>query len=109
MVFINLFIAFVLEAYMHSHDENCSLITIEDYSQLTDLWSEYDPTAFGLIDPQDIAFLVHELDKPLGKAEDYHDILKTIVEQESEEKKKSVLQKSQRYVINLERNMILPA
>ena len=51
MVFINLFIAFVLQAYLHSNEENCNMVTIEDYAQLTDLWSEYDPSAHGLIDP----------------------------------------------------------
>ena len=80
MVFINLFIAFVLQAYMNSYEENCSMITIEDYATLTDVWCEYDPGASGLIEPQDVAFLVYELDNALGKAEEYYDILKTIVE-----------------------------
>ena len=87
MVFINLFIAFVLQAYMISYEENSSMVTIEHYAQLTKLWSEYDPKGSGLIEPQDIAFLVFELDEPLGKSEDYQDILKMIVEQnESEDK-----------------------
>lgn len=94
MVFINLFIAFVLQAYMNSYEENCSMITIEDYANLTDLWSEYDPKADGLIEPQDIAFLIFELDVPLGQAEDYPEILKKIVEDnEVEVKSKSVLKR----------------
>ena len=71
MVFINLFIAFVLQAYMNSYNENVSMITIEDYAKLTELWQDYDPKATGLIDPQDVAFLVYELVEPLGKKEDY--------------------------------------
>ena len=71
MVFINLFIAFVLQAYMTSYEENCSLITTEDYAHLTKLWTDYDPKATGLIEPQDMAFLLHELVKPLGRAEDH--------------------------------------
>lgn len=62
MVFINLFIAFVLQAYMTNYDENFSLITLEDYDKLTTLWADYDPKATGMIEPQDIAFMLHELD-----------------------------------------------
>lgn len=51
MVFINLFIAFVLQAYLTSYEENSSLVTIEDYSRLVKLWSEYDPKAGALLDP----------------------------------------------------------
>ena len=51
MVFINLFIAFVLQAYITSYEENCSLITLDDYDHLTSLWSIYDPKARGWIDP----------------------------------------------------------
>ena len=109
MVFINLFIAFVLQAYLTSYEENSSLITVEDYSNLTKLWADYDPKAEGLIDPQDVAFLVFELVEPLGKSEHYKDIIKQIVENnENEENNKSVLQKDQRYIIKIERNMILP-
>ena len=110
MVFINLFIAFVLQAYLTSYEENSSLVTIEDYSRLVKLWSEYDPKAGALLDPQDIAFLIYELEEPLGRSEDYQDIMKAIVDQSENEdgQAKSVLQKNQRYVIKLERNMILP-
>jgi len=61
------------------------LITSEHYAHLTKLWSEYDPKACGLIDPQDIAFLVFELVEPLGRVEDYQDIMKEIVEQNDQE------------------------
>ena len=96
MVFINLFIAFVLQAYMHSYEVNSSIITVEDYAQLTKLWSDYDPKACGLIDPQDVSFLVYELVEPLGKSEDYQDIMKKIVDQNEneEQQKKSVLNKN---------------
>ena len=95
MVFINLFIAFVLQAYITSYEENCSLITLDDYDHLTSLWSIYDPKARGWIDPQDIAFLVYELVEPLGQAEDYPDIMKKIVEQnEFDDQSKSVLHKN---------------
>ena len=94
MVLINLFIAFVLLAYKTSYDENYSLITLEDYDKLTKLWSDYDPKATGMIDPQDMAFLVHELTGQLGRAEDYQDIIKTIAERTESEPSHSVLQKN---------------
>lgn len=109
MVFINLFIAFVLQAYKTSYDENFSLITLEDYDKLTTLWADYDPKATGMIEPQDMAFMLHELDGELGRAEEYQDIVKEIGERnENESNTKSVLQKNQRYVIKLDRDMILP-
>ena len=61
---------------MTSYEENSSLITVEDYANLTKLWADYDPKAEGLIDPQDVAFLVFELVEPLGKSENYKDIIK---------------------------------
>ena len=79
---------------MTSYEENSSIITVDDYANLIKLWSDYDPKALGLIDPQDVAFLVFELVEPLGKMEDYQDIMKLIVEKnENEEISKSVLKK----------------
>ena len=87
MVFINLFIAFVLQAYLTSYEENSSLITLEDYGKLTKLWSEYDPKADGLIEPQDVAFLIFELEAPLGRSEDYADVMKRIIDRNENENK----------------------
>ena len=56
-----------------------------------------------------MAFLNYELVGPLGKAEDYNDIMKEIVDYNTENvHTKSVLAKDQKYVIKIERNMILP-
>lgn len=41
-------------------------MTSEDYDQLIKLWSEYDPQASGWIEPNDLVYLLHELDPPLG-------------------------------------------
>lgn len=94
MVFINLFIAFVLQVYLNCYQENCSLITTEDYARLTNTWLEYDPKAKGMIDPQDVAFLNYELIEPLGRADFYNEIMKEIVDINSENvQTKSVLAK----------------
>ena len=85
----------MLQAYLTSYYENSSLITVDDYANLIKLWSDYDPKALGLIDPQDVAFLVHELVDPLGKAEEYQDIMKDIVaeNENADNKSKGALQK----------------
>jgi voltage-dependent calcium channel L type alpha-1D len=80
MILLNLFAAFVLDGFSVSTIERMSPIRSEHFESLVDKWSEYDPKASGWIDPQDIAFLVYELKAPLGKYEQYADILKTIVE-----------------------------
>ena len=93
-----------------AYSDNNSIITIEDYQTLTKLWSDYDTKATGLIDPQDVTFLVFELQGALGKADEYNEILKSIVDENEQEKseQKAVLTKNQRYVIKMEKNMILP-
>jgi hypothetical protein len=40
------------------------------------VWSHYDPLATGWIKPKHLAFLMYELAAPLGKADDYKEILK---------------------------------
>ena len=53
---------------------------------MTKLWSDYDTKATGLIDPQDVAVLVFELDGPLGRADEYQDIHRNIVEEQETDK-----------------------
>jgi soluble P-type ATPase len=61
-----------------------------------------------------LAFLLYELGKPLGRAEEYEDIMNTIEQKNEKEttskagEKTSALENDQRYVIKLERNLILP-
>jgi hypothetical protein len=52
------------------------VVSSEDYEELIELWSHYDPTATGWIKPKYLAFLIYELPAPLGKAEKYKEILK---------------------------------
>lgn len=76
MLLINLFVAFVIQAYTQAY-KDCvkSFPTTDDYDKLTQLWSEYDPDSTGLIDPADLPFLIHELPGPLGRQDEYEDIL----------------------------------
>jgi len=108
MIFVNIFVAFVLEGFSRSNKENHNLVNNDDYAKLIQMWQDYDPKATGWIDPQDIAFLVYELPAPLGKAEEYHDVLKKIVDGNEDNKQEHLLKPSQRFVIKLEKNMVLP-
>ena len=77
---MNMFIAVVLEGFSSFSIENCSPVTSSDYDRLTDAWSHYDPLASGWIKPKHLAFLIYELPKPLGKADEYKEILKKIMD-----------------------------
>ena len=78
MLLINLFVAFVIQAYTQAYKDIKSYPTMADYDCLTTLWSEYDPLATFLIDPSDIPFLVHELPGKLGRTDYYEEILAEI-------------------------------
>lgn len=78
---------------------------------MIDLWSDYDHTATGWIKPKHLAFLIYELPAPLGKQEDYKDILKktldhnTIIKQYSD--KKAINMKT-KFIYNDKKGLILP-
>ena len=47
-------------------------------------WSEYDPNAKGWIRPVDLAFLLYEIDHPLG----YREVKESLTEEELNRKRK---------------------
>jgi len=76
LIMVNLFIAVVLEGFAQFSIQNNSIVSSQDYDALIELWSHYDPTATGWIKPKHLAFLIYELPAPLGKLDDYKEILK---------------------------------
>jgi hypothetical protein len=46
--------------------ENYSVISAEDYERFLKKWSEYDPTATGWIDLENLIYLLFEIPYPLG-------------------------------------------
>ena len=87
------------------------MVSSQDYEQLIELWSHYDPTATGWIKPKHLAFLMYELPAPLGKADKYKEILKqtldhnTMIKQYSD--KKAINMKT-KFIYNDEKGLILP-
>ena len=51
MLMINLFVAFVIQAYTQAYKDSTSYPSIDDFAYLTQLWVEYDPDGLGLIRP----------------------------------------------------------
>jgi len=86
-------------------------VSSQDYDALIELWSFYDPTATGWIKPKHLAFLIYELPAPLGKLEDYKEILKktldhnTMIKQYSD--KKAINMKT-KFIYNDKKGLILP-
>lgn len=111
MMVVNLFTAIVLEGFAQFSIQNNSVVSTEDYDALIELWSHYDPTATGWIKPKHLAFLIYELPAPLGKAEDYKEILKktldhnTMIKQYSD--KKAINMKT-KFIYNEDKGLILP-
>lgn len=66
MMIINLFVAVVIEGFSASTAENSGVVTSWDYQELLNWWAIFDPLATGFIKPVDLAFLVYDLDPPLG-------------------------------------------
>ena len=113
MLMINLFVAFVIQAYTQAYKDSTSYPSIDDFTYLTQLWVEYDPEGSGLIKPKDIPFLIYELPGELGLKAEYEEILKGIHEKQDEEningvKMKYKLTNQHKYAVNVERNMVLP-
>ena len=111
LMIVNLFIAIVLEGFAQFSIQNNAIVGSQDYETLIDLWSDYDPTATGWIKPEHLAFLIYQLPAPLGKGEDYKEILlktldhKTIIKQYSD--KKAINMKT-KFIYNEEKGLILP-
>lgn len=111
LMVVNLFIAIVLEGFAQFSIQNNSIVGSHDYEKLIDIWSFYDPTATGWIKPKHLAFLMYELPAPLGKQEDYKEILKktldhnTMIKQYSD--KKAINMKT-KFIYNEQKGLILP-
>ena len=66
MMMVNLFIAVVLEGFSSTNKEHTGVVTQKDYQDFIDKWLEFDPEATGWINLEDLIFLMHIVDQPLG-------------------------------------------
>jgi len=65
-VFLNLFIAVVLEAFSDSSEEEAMKLKKEDFAQLADAWLPFDPDATCLMPASQLPDLIRRLEPPLG-------------------------------------------
>ena len=70
LMIMNLFVAVVIEGFEESRkDDEDSIINSRQLDTFLEKWSRYDPKAKGWIRPVDLAFLLHDIDQPLGYRE----------------------------------------
>lgn len=82
------------------------MVTVDHYNQLIELWADYDKDATGWIAPKDLIFLIYELEQPLGKKHEYQAIKEKIADAKNHNYNPN--DRHQRYIVNKEKNMILP-
>jgi hypothetical protein len=65
-VFLNLFIAVVLESFSDTSEEEAMKLKKEDFSKLADAWLQFDPDATCLIPASSLPQLIQKIPPPLG-------------------------------------------
>jgi len=73
LVFLNLFIAIILNGYFESVDKSQQYVDQDLIEVFKDSWSKFDPTATGFIPIKDVKEFLFELDAPLGWNESFKD------------------------------------
>jgi hypothetical protein len=66
IVFMNLFIAIILDGYFDAVDQDAQVLTPELSNSYLEAWSKFDPDALGLIPIDNLSELLFALDEPLG-------------------------------------------
>lgn len=70
---------------------------------------DYDNQATGWINVHDLIFLIYELKEPLGRLSEYESDIKDQLDMtENEKNDENIIDQSKRYVVNVEKNMIIP-
>lgn len=71
LVFLNLFIAIILDGYFEASNQTGQMLTPTLTAKCLDSWSTYDPDATGLIPIADFENLMFALNRPLGWDKSY--------------------------------------
>ncbi|CAD8171918.1 unnamed protein product [Paramecium octaurelia] len=66
IIMISLFLAMIIESYQDCLLENTAVINPYQIEDFFLKWSDYDPKGTGWITPEDFAFLMFEMNPPLG-------------------------------------------
>lgn len=92
LMIMNLFVAVVIEGFEESRkDDEDSIINSRQLDMFLEKWSKYDPKAKGWIRPVDLAFLLYDIDKPLGYRDPREDIISA--DEKSEARRLKMLEK----------------
>ena len=63
---LNLFIAVVIEGFSSTNKEHTGVVTQRDYQDFIEKWLEFDREATGWIHLENLIFLIHKINEPLG-------------------------------------------
>ncbi|CAK63939.1 unnamed protein product (macronuclear) [Paramecium tetraurelia] len=66
IIMTSLFLAMIIESYQECQLENTAAINPYQLEDFLVKWSDYDPQGTGWITPEDFAFLMFEINPPLG-------------------------------------------
>jgi len=73
LVFLNLFVAIILNGYFETRDQQSAELNADIFEGFKDAWSKFDHDATGLIETSQFTDLMFEIGKPLGWDESYRD------------------------------------
>ena len=73
IIFLNLFIAIILEGYEETQEKDSRLFNQQTQDHFRQVWSKYDPDATTYIQIKDLKPLLFDLGEPLGWDESYID------------------------------------
>lgn len=71
LIFLNMFIAIILQGYADTCDRNAKMFNNEMRDHFRETWSKYDQDATGCINVEDFPKLMMDLKAPLGWSESY--------------------------------------
>jgi hypothetical protein len=100
---INLFVAVVLEGFSSTNKEHTGFIHSLHFEELLEKWTAYDEDATGWIKMEDICFLVHEVDYPLGRLSDFDQEVE--ISAQFVKNNSKIIDQSSRFLTHVEKNM----
>lgn len=69
LTILNLLLAVVIEGFRDAKKENDAVINPAEIDEFLEKWAQYDPKGTGLIRPEELLFILHDLHSPIGLKE----------------------------------------
>lgn len=108
---LNLFIAVVIEGFSSTNKEHTGTVTQKDYQDFINKWLEFDPDATGWINLENLIFLMHKVDPPLGFIDEiqgekhFDDIMRTIMR--TMKKNSQLIDFKSKFIVDQKHNLII--